>query len=103
MRRWRTPRLIAVATAGLLAFGGVDVAAAGAADEQAAATEDAALALARQSGAPVVIESMAGERQLFVANPDGTIRAELTTAPARALVAGTWQDIDLTLDRKSVV
>lgn len=62
-----------------------------------ASDEAGASRLAAQLGRPVVVESMTTDRNRFVAEPDGTLRAELHADPVRVRKAGGWVDIDRSL------
>ncbi|MEO3871854.1 LamG-like jellyroll fold domain-containing protein [Nonomuraea sp. B12E4] len=60
-------------------------------------TERAALALARQGGKPVEVESMRSETRQVFAQPDGTLTMELNARPVRVRKADGWVPVDTTL------
>ncbi|MGH3239740.1 MAG: hypothetical protein ACRDNL_05120, partial [Spirillospora sp.] len=63
------------------------------------ATQEKALAAARQSGEPVEILSQRGETRTVRALPNGRIEIEQHVQPIRARHNGEWADIDTTLRR----
>ncbi|MEU3210111.1 LamG-like jellyroll fold domain-containing protein [Nocardiopsis alba] len=56
-----------------------------------------ALALAEQSGEPVEIPGLTDEKTRHLANPDGSLTAEISALPVRTRSADGWVDIDTTL------
>ncbi|XKK39911.1 hypothetical protein HFP72_03545 [Nocardiopsis sp. ARC36] len=62
-----------------------------------ARAEQAALELAEETGEPVPVEELLGERRDVVANPDGTFTATEYVQPIRTRQNGTWVDTDPTL------
>ncbi|MGH8966590.1 MAG: LamG domain-containing protein, partial [Actinomycetes bacterium] len=63
------------------------------------ATQERALAAARESGDPVEILSRRGETRTVRALPNGRIEVEQHVQPIRARRGGEWADIDTTLRR----
>ena len=62
--------------------------------------EAAAVKEARSSGAPVVVDSLTTESSLTTAQPDGTVKAEISSEPVRVKEGSAWHQIDT--DLKSV-
>ncbi|MET9795759.1 LamG-like jellyroll fold domain-containing protein [Nocardiopsis alba] len=56
-----------------------------------------ALALAEQSGEPVEIPGLTDEKTRHLANPDGSLTAEISALPVRTRSTDGWVDIDTTL------
>ncbi|WP_165978078.1 LamG-like jellyroll fold domain-containing protein [Actinomadura darangshiensis] len=70
------------------------------ADEpKAAATEQQAVAVAKQTGDPVEVISRRGESRTVRALPNGRIEVEQHVQPIRARQGGEWADIDTALHR----
>ncbi|MFK4269038.1 LamG-like jellyroll fold domain-containing protein [Streptomyces milbemycinicus] len=68
---------------------------------KSAATEEAAQARAMESGDPVEVRSLRGERTETVANADGTFTTKEYVQPVRAWKDGQWKDIDTMLIRRA--
>ncbi|WP_167435592.1 DNRLRE domain-containing protein [Micromonospora chalcea] len=67
-----------------------------------AADEASAMRLAYRSRKPVLVSDATTEVSRSWAQPDGTVRAELSAAPVRARnAAGQWADLDLALQKRS--
>jgi hypothetical protein len=80
----------------------VSVGEAVAAAPEAALTEQSASERAAATGEPVEVPSERTEYTTTVANPDGTFTLTQSTQPQRARAEdGTWQDIDVTLVKRS--
>ncbi|WP_189843722.1 LamG domain-containing protein [Streptomyces umbrinus] len=70
--------------------------------QQAEVNEQSASERAAVSGEPVEVTSARTEYTTTVANPDGTFTLTQSTEPQRARAEdGTWQDIDVTLEKRS--
>ncbi|WP_433534555.1 DNRLRE domain-containing protein [Micromonospora sp. CA-249363] len=67
-----------------------------------AADETSAMALAYKSRKPVLVTGLTSPTTLVWAQPSGTFRAEMQSAPVRvATPEGGWTDVDLTLERRA--
>ncbi|MFC7549151.1 hypothetical protein [Plantactinospora sp. GCM10030261] len=67
-----------------------------------AADQASAMALAYRKRRPVLVTGLTTESSRTWAQPDGTLKAEMTSSPERARASsGEWADVDLTLERKS--
>lgn len=67
-----------------------------------ALTEQSASERAAATGEPVEVPSERTEYTTTVANPDGTFTLTQSTQPQRARAEdGTWQDVDVTLEKRS--
>ncbi|MFE7276663.1 LamG domain-containing protein [Streptomyces sp. NPDC057623] len=65
-------------------------------------TEQSASERAAATGEPVEVTAARTEYSSTVANPDGTFTLTQSTRPQRARAGdGTWQDIDVTLEKRS--
>lgn len=108
-RRTAALALLVVAAAGLVVPSGADAAEAvtPAARSQAsgpleAADEASAMLLAHKLRKPVLVTGMTTQTSMQWAQPDGTFRAEMHSAPERVQApSGEWVPVDLTLERKS--
>lgn len=56
-----------------------------------------AAALAKSSGTPQIVASQVSQFALPSVNPDGSLSVDVSAAPVRILVDGSWQDLDLSL------
>lgn len=65
----------------------------------AASDEQGALALAKASGEPVVVDSLTTATDTVSALPDGTMELVTTSSPTRVDKGGVWVDIDTQLAR----
>ncbi|MEV1329875.1 LamG-like jellyroll fold domain-containing protein [Micromonospora costi] len=99
--------LLVVVAAGLFVASGVGAVAAAAATQGPvsgpleAADEASAMALAYKSRKPVLVTGMTSPTSLVWAQPDGTFKAEMQSAPVRVRKPdGGWADVDLTLERR---
>ncbi|MEV2197558.1 LamG-like jellyroll fold domain-containing protein [Streptomyces phaeochromogenes] len=73
-----------------------------AAPQRAEVNEQSASEQAAASGEPVEVTSARTEYTTTVANPDGTFTLTQSTEPQRARAEdGSWQDIDVTLEKRS--
>ncbi|MFK0073564.1 LamG-like jellyroll fold domain-containing protein [Arthrobacter woluwensis] len=63
-------------------------------------SEAAAVKEATSSGAPVVVDSLTTESSVTTAQPDGTVKSEISSEPVRVKEGTTWHQIDT--DLKSV-
>ncbi|MET8198031.1 LamG-like jellyroll fold domain-containing protein [Micromonospora taraxaci] len=108
-RRTAALALLVVAAAGLVVPSGAGAAEAvtPAARSQAsgpleAADEASAMLLAHKVRKPVLVTGMTTQTSMEWAQPDGTFRAQMHSAPERVQApAGEWVPVDLTLERKS--
>ncbi|MFJ3958068.1 LamG-like jellyroll fold domain-containing protein [Arthrobacter sp. NPDC090010] len=74
----------------------------GTADENSLTPEESdALAEAKSSGVPVVVDSLTTEKAQTKAMPDGTFAAELSTDPVRVKSGSGWETIDASLQTGS--
>lgn len=108
MRRGRSHRVVGgiSAAATLLSLLPVvsiaSVSDAAAAVPASALTEQSASERAAATGEPVEVPSERTEYTTTVANPDGTFTLTQSTQPQRARAEdGTWQDVDVTLEKRS--
>ncbi|GAB2961254.1 hypothetical protein GCM10027280_57550 [Micromonospora polyrhachis] len=70
-------------------------------DQLSASDEASAMALAYRTRKPVEVSGMTSEAGRTWALPDGTFKSELHVGPERTRnEAGSWVDVDLTLERK---
>ncbi|MCZ4516481.1 hypothetical protein O3Q52_51940 [Streptomyces sp. ActVer] len=70
--------------------------------QQSEVNEQSASERAAVAGEPVEVTSARTEYTTTVANPDGTFTLTQSTEPQRARAEdGTWQDIDVTLEKRS--
>ncbi|MFF3641404.1 hypothetical protein [Streptomyces sp. NPDC002564] len=70
--------------------------------QTAAVTEQTASERAVASGEPVEVTAERSEYTTTMANPDGTFVITQATEPQRARTGGgEWQDIDVTLEKRS--
>ncbi len=58
------------------------------------------MTLAYRYRKPVLVTGMTSPTSTVWAQPDGTFRAQMHTAPVRALTPEGWADVDLTLERQ---
>ncbi|HZR48529.1 MAG TPA: LamG domain-containing protein [Streptosporangiaceae bacterium] len=65
------------------------------------ASEDQALARARQTGKPVNVTAAETPTTMLIANPDGRFTLTVTAQPVRKLADGTWQPLDATLRKNA--
>ncbi|MFI9329001.1 ricin-type beta-trefoil lectin domain protein [Kitasatospora sp. NPDC052868] len=56
-----------------------------------------AVARAKSTGAPVVVDAMTGEASKTIANPDGTLTTTDNSQPVRTKRDNAWTDLDATL------
>lgn len=61
--------------------------------------ELAAITVARLSGRAVEVAELTTEQRRVVAQPDGTLRAELSVGPRRVKRGGVWRPVDTALGR----
>ncbi|NJP45600.1 LamG-like jellyroll fold domain-containing protein [Actinacidiphila epipremni] len=62
-----------------------------------ATPQDRAVAQARETGQPVVVDALTTPYAQTTANPDGTLTQQSTPAPTRVRQNGTWVPVDSTL------
>lgn len=65
------------------------------------ASEDQALARARQTGKPVNVTAAETPTTTLLANPDGRFTLTVTAQPVRKLTGGTWRPLDATLRKNA--